>query len=452
MTVRSVIAVVLGVAALLLGSSMYIASVQLENGNERADAEELRVTSARLAESVRASSNDLTRMVRLYATTGDATYRIAFRQILAIRAGTAPRPRVYGPSFWDRALRDGLGDIEFGPPRSLVQLMRDEGFAGDEFAALRRALRASDVLARTEEDVIRRVQALRLSPGDPRATAALYPLALRLSDAAYNRAKGTIAAEIDTFVGLVDARTARQVERLSDRSRTLVLVQIGLLVAMALLASTTFAAARRGLVDPLAAVRDGARRVAAGEVGVRIFRRSRREPRELQESAEAFDAMAEAVDARIAERDELLADAARAADLEPAAAPVPGTTAVVPVDLRELLRELTSPVQGVSVEVDATTPALLAFDRERVAEVVGLVLRALGGAPGIGMTASARRLYGERHEVRIHVHAPGTSPGTGAVEAERDAALAVVGRLTELLGGSLAVKGPAASLTFIATG
>ena len=60
---------------------------------------------------MRQSSNDLTRMVRLYATTGDARYRRYYDEILAIRRGEAPRPRDYDSSFWDRVLAEGEAGV-----------------------------------------------------------------------------------------------------------------------------------------------------------------------------------------------------------------------------------------------------------------------------------------------------------------------------------------------------
>ena len=58
------------------------------------EAEERRFRSVRLADELRQSSDDLTRMARLYVVTGDEEYKTWFHEILAIRDGKAPARNV----------------------------------------------------------------------------------------------------------------------------------------------------------------------------------------------------------------------------------------------------------------------------------------------------------------------------------------------------------------------
>ena len=55
----------------------------------------------RQTDELRQSSNDLTRFARLYVITGKKVYADNYRQVLAIRDGTAPRPRNYEHIYWD---------------------------------------------------------------------------------------------------------------------------------------------------------------------------------------------------------------------------------------------------------------------------------------------------------------------------------------------------------------
>ena len=66
------------------------------------------MTRFALSDQMRQSSNDLTRMVRLYVDhrRASATARY-YDEILAIRRGEAPRPVDYDSSYWDRVLADG---------------------------------------------------------------------------------------------------------------------------------------------------------------------------------------------------------------------------------------------------------------------------------------------------------------------------------------------------------
>ena len=169
-------------------------------------------------------------MVRLYVATGDPRYRAYYEEILAIRAGTAPRPRGYDSSFWDRVLAEGKGFVEYGPPESLVDA--DAGGATSrraEFDALNASLRASNDLAaaRARGDGARRAAH---PPGRRRRYFAdVHPDYQRLVDDAYLAEKGVIMDAIDHFIALVDERTLSDVEGVRADNRRLFAAQIAIL-------------------------------------------------------------------------------------------------------------------------------------------------------------------------------------------------------------------------------
>lgn len=138
----------------LVGGLLAVATLQLRASDVQAKAENQRNRSFRLADNMRMSSNDLTQMVRLYVATGEPRYRSYYEEILAIRSGSAPRPKRYDSSFWDRVLAEGNGFVEYGAPESLVEQMRKANFAENEFNALNASLLASDNLARLELEVM----------------------------------------------------------------------------------------------------------------------------------------------------------------------------------------------------------------------------------------------------------------------------------------------------------
>ena len=107
MTIRRLFGTLLALCVTLAAGLFAITVLQGRTASERTQAEHDRVTSFGLSDQMRQSSNDLTRMVRLYATTSEAKYRRYYDEILAIRRGEAPRPRDYDSSFWDRVLADG---------------------------------------------------------------------------------------------------------------------------------------------------------------------------------------------------------------------------------------------------------------------------------------------------------------------------------------------------------
>ena len=73
-----------------------------------------RYESYLLADELRQSSDDLTKMVRLYVITGNPEYREHFNDILAIRDGKKARPENYHQiriSFFDILLCNHLANL-----------------------------------------------------------------------------------------------------------------------------------------------------------------------------------------------------------------------------------------------------------------------------------------------------------------------------------------------------
>lgn len=113
-------------------------------------ANELRLQSYLLADELRHSSDDLTRMVRTYVATGDPLSREHYQEILDIRDGKKPRPVAYNDIYWDLVLADEQRPRPSKQAIPLLELMRQVGFTESEFACLAKAKANSDVLTRTE--------------------------------------------------------------------------------------------------------------------------------------------------------------------------------------------------------------------------------------------------------------------------------------------------------------
>ena len=163
-----------------------------------------------LADELRQTSDDLTRMARTYAATGDERYRRYFQEILDIRNGNAPRPIDYHRVYWDLVTADGERPREAGEAVSLRALMQDAGVTEDELALLTGAEDESNLLTVLEN---RAFDAVR--NGDTGAAQEL------LHSADYHQAKAQIMQPLLRFFEAVDARTAAQVADLVQRKRDL---------------------------------------------------------------------------------------------------------------------------------------------------------------------------------------------------------------------------------------
>jgi signal transduction histidine kinase/CheY-like chemotaxis protein len=298
-SLRRLLAILLGVIGLLVGALLIVASRQIGGSAAQTRAENRSASSFLLADSLRQSSNDLTNMVRLYVATGRPRYRAYYQQILAIRAGTSPRPHKYDSSFWDRVLASGEGSVRYGPLQSLIAQMRAAHFAPVEFRALQAALDASNNLAGLERSVM--TAAARIARRDRGAgyPAAVAPLYQRLVDHSYLVQKGVIMAAVQRFIALVDARTSRDVQRAQAHNRNLVGIEIAILVAIVLAGIAAMAILTRLVLRPLDRLIRATRRVAAGDYSERVDVRA---VSELERVAGAFNSMAAAIEADVAAR------------------------------------------------------------------------------------------------------------------------------------------------------
>lgn len=139
----------MALSALLVGLFIVLGLVVATQEDIR-DAEERRSESVRLANDLRHSSDDLTRMARLYVSTGEPRYRDWFPEIIAIRNGFAPRPDRYDLVYWDLVGPDDVRPRAAGEPRALKDLMVEAGFTVEEFILLREAEARSNDLTLIE--------------------------------------------------------------------------------------------------------------------------------------------------------------------------------------------------------------------------------------------------------------------------------------------------------------
>jgi signal transduction histidine kinase/CheY-like chemotaxis protein/HPt (histidine-containing phosphotransfer) domain-containing protein len=299
-SLRRLLALLLGALALLVGGLILVASLQARGVSRQAAAENRRTTSFLIADSMRQSSNDLTNMVRLFVSSGDPRYRGYYYEILAIRAGTAPRPRNYDSSFWDRVLASGKGFVRYGPRQSLTAQMRAARFAPEEFRALQASLDASNGLAEVERDVIASVSARIRNGVDETYAADVRPAFERLTDRRYLESKGRIMRAIGSFVDLVDERTQREVREARANVRAVGIVQIGILAAIVLVGFAALQTLRRLVLRPLDRLIAATRRIAGGDYGERADIHS---VSDLERVAGSFNEMAEAIESDVAARE-----------------------------------------------------------------------------------------------------------------------------------------------------
>ncbi len=297
-SLQRLVTIGLGTGLVLL-AALLLASLLAERSMQDATAAEARRSeSLRLAYELRQTSDDLTRMARSYVATGDPRYLAWFREILAIRAGSAPRPVGYDGIYWDSVSDTGQRPTQSGPSVAFTTLATRAGFSAPELALLATAQSRSNDLARIEEQAFALVQ-VGGTADRARAGAMLY-------DSTYLHAKAEIMEPIGKVLTLVDNRTAKETTEAAARARGLsaaaVTMALLLLGGMAVFAAVT----RRSVLRPVGELDAATARIAAGEADVRAHVAG---VSELSALARRFNVMAERVRARTAELREAVAAA-----------------------------------------------------------------------------------------------------------------------------------------------
>ncbi len=170
-------------------------------------ANESRLQSFLLADELRQSSDDLTRMVRTYVVTGVPIYKGHYQEILDIRDGKKPRPLDYQNMYWDLVPADDQRPRLLGPAIPLLELMRQTGFTEAEFAKLAEAKANSDALTRTEFAAMQLIESTTPPTEANRAKAIGM-----LFDEPYHQAKAGIMWPISQSYQIANQRTLEAVD------------------------------------------------------------------------------------------------------------------------------------------------------------------------------------------------------------------------------------------------
>ncbi|WP_162488389.1 methyl-accepting chemotaxis protein [Azospirillum lipoferum] len=178
-------------------------------------AQVIRHNSYLLADELRQSSDDLTRLARTYVITGDAKYEAQYWDVLAIRNGQKPRPQAYHRIYWDFVAASGTKPRGDGPTVPLQTLMEQAGFTAAEFGKLKQAQANSDGLVKLETKAMNAVKGL-FDDGRGNYTVKKAPdfeLARNLMHSKeYHTFKSEIMAPVDEFYVLLEQRTQGAIE------------------------------------------------------------------------------------------------------------------------------------------------------------------------------------------------------------------------------------------------
>lgn len=257
MTIKRTLIMGFSIIFILTGITFTLLLMQNATQDQLQENSLIRYESYQAADELRQSSDDLTRLARLYVVSKTSEpdqaseYLREYFSILDIRNGVKPRPDHYNRIFWDFAAALGENPTpDSEVMKSLNDIMEDLNFTTEEFTLLDQANANSDGLVNTEVMAMNLVdgkigddeKAVMLAGESPQETAIRI-----MHDKNYMVNKAGIMEPINDFYALFDQRTASLVSDAQDKVNLLsnlailtmlMLIVVGLVIAITIYRTT----------------------------------------------------------------------------------------------------------------------------------------------------------------------------------------------------------------------
>lgn len=234
-------------------------------------SQENRYQSYLLADELRQSSDDLTRLARTYVVTGDEKYKTYYQHVLDIRNGLLPRPENYQNVYWDLLIPSGEKPSPDSPiKKSLKELMQEAGFTPEAFAKLAESQAQSDALVKAETVAMSAIRGeISKTTGKltPKNGETPREFAIRIThDKAYHLNKAKIMAPMKDFLSLIEQQTGTLVKK-HTRTQNILLISLSFFLGVSMfLIILLFVTEYRRIKRPLQEMPKTIKKVADGEL------------------------------------------------------------------------------------------------------------------------------------------------------------------------------------------
>jgi len=222
-----------------------------------------------LADELRQSSDDLTRMARTYVVTGDDMFEKQFHQVLDIRNGVINRPINYNSIYWDFFTLKNTKPTFDGDKKALRALMKESGFPDTELALLYQSAEHSDNLTALETKAMNAVKGIFQ---DEKGNYTIqskpdFQLAASIMHGdAYHKAKIDIMKPLDMFYQAFEKRTRLLVNESNQRVETLGKYLSGAIFLLMFLVLFSFFILLSRIIHPLQALKNSMLQLAKNDM------------------------------------------------------------------------------------------------------------------------------------------------------------------------------------------
>lgn len=211
----------LKLAIVMLVLIVVVFSIYIWSEKKIDQANSSRTQSVLLMDTLRQSSDNLTRMVRTYVTTGNSDFKQYYQDIIDIRNGNKSRPKNYNLVYWDLVITgERLPSEHATDSVALLELMRQASFPEQELQKMSASKVNSDALTVIEFNAIALFES-SIAGAKSKAQSMLY-------DDNYHLAKSVILKPINEVTFMMNKRTTTAVSNAKTFATILRTVLIGL--------------------------------------------------------------------------------------------------------------------------------------------------------------------------------------------------------------------------------
>ncbi len=209
-----------------------------------------------LADELRQSSDDLTRLARTYVITGEKRFKDQYYEVLGIRNGIYPRPKHYNRIYWDFLAVNSAEEIPkvTGKPVPLRTLMKKAGFTKEELSLLSKSQEQSDTLVHLEEVAMHAVEGYCKDSNGSYTQMCKPDFALArkiMHSNEYHQSKVLIMNPINKFFELFERRTNKAIEDSKAYLNKVEYLLIAAVLLFVLVILTTMRITSKRIMQPL---------------------------------------------------------------------------------------------------------------------------------------------------------------------------------------------------------
>jgi signal transduction histidine kinase len=226
-----VIWIIVVLTVILLGTAIF-GALLMNSQNKLTESYKNRYDSYVIADELRQSSDDLTKFIKMYATTEDDYYKTLYLEVLKIRNGDVERPINYERIYWDFLIPSKTYNKKSSSGIALMERMKSSGFTDDELEQLQIAERESNQLVKLELLAMRALEDALIDDDEQLRLEgeSNQDFAIRiLNDDFYNISKSKIMSPINDFYSLFDERTLKNIDNATKVQQQLSMISIGIL-------------------------------------------------------------------------------------------------------------------------------------------------------------------------------------------------------------------------------